>query len=84
MGELAAAGPWVSLKEKHPPLHTQVLVRQKDAPGFVADVACFVGQQPSGELRWIMADIRLESRQLTHWAELFDVPDEVEPRRCSP
>ena len=73
---MTAAGPWIALPEK-PPLHTQVLVRLRGGVGFSADVACYAGkfERPEGgmEERWILADVRLESRQITHWAELFDV-----------
>lgn len=54
---------------------TTVLVRHKDCVGEVYDVAIFAGVQPDGEQRWIMGDIRLESRQLTHWMTLPGPPD---------
>ncbi len=69
---MTAAGSWVPIAER-PPLHTQVLVRLKGGTGFVADVACYAGLQPDGEDRWLLADVRLESRQITHWAPLIDV-----------
>lgn len=56
------------------PVNRPVLVRHKDGPGEIFDVAVFVGRQPDGELRWIMGDVRLVSRQLTHWHELPEGP----------
>lgn len=70
---MSAAGPWIARGDAMPPLHTSVLVRLRGGAGFAADVACYVGKQPDGKERWILADVRLESRQVTHWAELFDV-----------
>lgn len=73
MKQRRAAKPWIKLSTAHPPVNRQVLIRQKEAVGFVADVACFVGRQPDGELRWILADRRLESRQISHWAAINEV-----------
>lgn len=73
---MTAAGPWMPVGKK-PPVHTQVLVRLRGGAGFTADVACYTGRTPEGEERWILADVRLESRQITHWAELFDVTHEA-------
>jgi hypothetical protein len=74
-----ATGPWVRLSERHPRVDQQVLVRHREGVGGnVCDVACFVGKQSDGELRWIMADVRLESRQIIDWAEIYD-PDEWFP-----
>jgi hypothetical protein len=74
---MAAAGPWIALSEQMPPLHNQVLVRLRGGAGFVADVACYIGKQDDGTgkqlERWILADVSLQSRQITHWAELHDV-----------
>lgn len=69
---MSASGPWIALPVK-PPLHTQVLVRLRGGVGFTADVAAYAGRQPDGEERWVLADVRLEGRQITHWAELFDL-----------
>ncbi|MBD3762598.1 hypothetical protein [Rhizorhabdus sp.] len=64
-----AAGPWTPIARAHPPENRQVLVRLRESVGGgVCDVACFVGRQPDGEMRWIMADVRLDSRQIVEWA----------------
>lgn len=73
MNQRRAAKPWIALTKTHPPINRQVLVRQREAVGFVADVACFLGKQPDGELRWVLSDQRIESRQITHWAAINDV-----------
>lgn len=71
--EAVAAGRWIPLSERHPEPHCQVLVRLREgAGGFVCDVACYAGRQPDGERRWILADVRLESRQIVAWAEIID------------
>lgn len=73
---MSAAGEWIALGDEMPKLHNQVLVRLRGGAGFVADVACYIGKQDEGGKqidRWILADVRLESRQITHWAELHDV-----------
>lgn len=59
---------------KSAPVGRPVLVRYRDSVGEVYDVAVFVGRQPDGELRWIMSDVHLVSRQLTHWHELPELP----------
>jgi hypothetical protein len=68
---MSAAGNWIALSDRKPGHDTQVLVSLKGGAGFVADVACYVGMQPDGEDRWILADVRLESRQISHWAEIL-------------
>lgn len=74
-----AAGLWIDLPKK-PPLHQQVLVQLKAMSGDVCDVACYAGeyQLPEGgkEERWILADVRLESKQIKRWA-FIRVPDEI-------
>ncbi len=51
-----------------------------EGPGQVCDVACYVGLQPTGEHRWILADVRLESRQIIRWAHIFPEPPRDELR----
>lgn len=62
---------WRKPSDEMPPLHNQVLVSIKGGPGFVADVACYIGKQDDGSGkqidRWILAEVRLETRQITHW-----------------
>jgi hypothetical protein len=59
-----------------PPLHQQVLVALKGGAGFIADVACYIGEQDDGAGRkvdrWILADVRLETRQITHWKPITE------------
>jgi hypothetical protein len=78
---MTVAQEWVEMP-KLPPLHVGVLVQLTYAPGFVCDVACYVGkyQRPEGgaEERWILADVRLESHQIKRWALLNDPEDEEE------
>lgn len=63
-----AANPWVELARSHPKPDCQVLVQLHEGVGFICDVAIFVGKQPDDEMRWIMSDVRLESRQIVRWA----------------
>lgn len=56
------------------PINQSVLVRHRESVGDTFDVAVFVGRHPDGELRWIMGDVRLVSRQLTHWHPLPEAP----------
>lgn len=60
---------------KPPPQHVSLLVRL-ELVGPVYDVAVFAGVQPDGERRWIMADIRLDQRLITHWARILEPDDE--------
>ena len=69
---MSAAGEWTPVSKK-PPLHNQVLVRLRGGVGFTADVACYIGRDDEGNDRWILADVTLDSRQITHWAELHEV-----------
>lgn len=75
-----AASPWHDLPEK-PPLHLGVLVELKRLGiAGICDVACYAGQfQVEGggtEDRWILADVRLDSRQIKRWAYIY-VPDAI-------
>src|SRR5690242_7986535 len=67
---------WRTIKEEMPPLHTQVLVALKGGVGFVADVACYTGtyEDSAGKKfdRWILADVSLETRQITHWKPITE------------
>jgi hypothetical protein len=69
-----AAGVWNILNdqklETHPEINKSVLIKLRHSVGTVCDVACFAGKQPDGELRWILADIRLGSHQIEAWAEI--------------
>lgn len=38
--------------------------------GPVCDVACFVGRQPDGSLRWILADVRLDQSRIIRWSRI--------------
>ena len=61
---------WFEVSKIKPPLHMGVLVMQREGVGEVCDVACYFGEidmELGHESRWIMADIRLSSKQLTHW-----------------
>jgi hypothetical protein len=67
---------WRLVRDEMPPLHNQVLVSLKGGPGFVADVACYIGKQDDGTGkqidRWILADVRLETRQISHWKPITE------------
>jgi hypothetical protein len=65
---------WYSIKSKTPPTDRSVLVRHKDAAGEAFDVAMYVGRQADGEDRWVLADIRLDTRQISHWCEVPAFP----------
>jgi hypothetical protein len=58
---------WIRLKKKTPPLYVSVLVRL-DLVGPVYDVATFNGIMPDGEVRWTLADVRIDHTLITHWA----------------
>lgn len=62
---------WISIKIK-PPENKSILVRM-NIVGPVYDVAIFKGILPDGERRWIMGDICLDEKLITHWAELNDL-----------
>lgn len=69
----AVSGPWFNVATK-PPLHSQVLIELRTSVGPIYDVACYIGSQDDGEggkvERWILADVRLESRQIKRWAAI--------------
>lgn len=66
---------WVKLsKTALPPLHQGVLIRTIGV-GPVYDVACYTGKDASGADRWIMADITLDAKAITHWAVIIDPED---------
>ena len=66
---------WTKPSKGKPPVDQQVLVRLTDCVGGeVCDVACYVGKQDDGEDRWILADIRLDSRQIAEWAYIYPTP----------
>jgi hypothetical protein len=66
---------WVKTTKSMPPPHQQVLIRLRESPGGeVCDVACYVGKLPDGEDRWILADVRLDTRQIVEWAHIFPTP----------
>ena len=60
---------WRDLPGVMPPLHTQVLVELRDGVGQVCDVACYIGED-----RWILTDVRLDSRQIVRWASIYPQP----------
>lgn len=71
---------WMSPTDAMPPMHKQVLVALRGGvggSGEVCDVACYIGKQDDGSGkavdRWILADVRLETRQIAYWAE-FQTP----------
>lgn len=74
---MTAATEWVPVAEAKPELHNQVLIAFVGGAGFVADVACYLGPLPGGGDRWILADISLDSSQISHWAEIVAPGDEV-------
>ncbi len=66
---------WTKPSKSMPPPDQQVLVRLVDSVGGeVCDVACYVGKQTDGEDRWILADIRLDTRQIAEWAFIYPNP----------
>lgn len=65
-GPTTAALDWQPIR-KLPPVDTSILVRSVMV-GPVYDVAVFLGRQPDGTLRWILADIDIAHEQITHWA----------------
>lgn len=72
---MVARSPWHLPAQKMPPLHNQVLVELREGPGSVYDVACYIGKvQVDGggtEDRWILADVRLDTRQIRRWASIL-------------
>lgn len=73
------AGAWQEVAKVKPPPHQQVLVELREGPGQVYDVACYVGKQADGEDRWILADVRLESKQLVRWQHIVGADDRRGP-----
>lgn len=70
---------WTKTSKAMPPPNQQVLVRLIDSVGGeVCDVACYVGKQSDGEDRWILADVRLDTRQIAEWAFIFPKPPKNE------
>jgi hypothetical protein len=65
---------WRETRKEMPPLHTQVLVALRAGFNYVCDVACYIGSQDNGSGkqvdRWILADVFLETRQITYWAPI--------------
>lgn len=67
---------WTKLtKSNPPPLHQGVLIRTIGV-GTVYDVACYVGKDAGGADRWILADVTLDAKTITHWA-LISEPEDV-------
>lgn len=70
---------WTKTSKAMPPPNQQVLVRLIDSVGGeVCDVACYVGKQSDGEDRWILADVRLDTRQIAEWAFIIPKPPKNE------
>jgi hypothetical protein len=73
---------WRLVTDEKPPLHRQVLVELREGVGQVCDVACYVGRfdlEGGGvEDRWILTDVRLDSRQIKRWAPIYPVPPRSE------
>lgn len=70
-----AESVWTKPSKALPPRDQQVLIRLVDSVGGeVCDVACYVGKQTDGEDRWILADIRLDTRQIAEWAFIYPTP----------
>jgi hypothetical protein len=58
---------WRDPRREKPPLHKSVIVLLKNGVGTTYDVACYAGLQPEGEDRWILADVRLDTKQIAYW-----------------
>lgn len=67
---------WTKFSKEYPEPGRSYLV-MIEGPGYIADVAFYEGRRPSGEHWWIMGDITLSDRIMTHWAEI-DYPEEDE------
>lgn len=48
-----------------------------EGPGHIADVAFYEGRRPNGDHWWIMGNINLSDRIMTHWAEI-EYPEDDE------
>lgn len=70
---------WTKPSKAKPPADQQVLIRLTDCVGGeVCDVGCYVGKQLDGEDRWILADIRIDTRQIAEWAYIYPTPPKSE------
>lgn len=72
---------WHIAADKKPPLHQQVLVELKEGVGQVCDVACYLGKVVrDGEKsdQWMLADTRLDARQIKRWAHIYPLPPKNE------
>lgn len=68
---------WHNAAQDKPPLHNQVLVELKEGVGTVCDVACYLGKVTTDGVtteRWLLADHRLDARQIKRWAEIYPEP----------
>lgn len=75
MSDTEGKNVWIKPGNQKPPLDQQVLVKLKDCVGGeVCDVAAYVGKQDDGEDRWILADSRLDTRQIAEWAFIYPSP----------
>lgn len=73
---------WKLPADEMPPLHNQVLVELREGAGQVCDVACYIGRFDidggGTEDRWILADVRLDTRQIKRWAHIYPSPPKSE------
>jgi hypothetical protein len=65
---------WRDPAKEMPPLHKSVLVLLRGGAGSVYDVACYAGAYEDGD-RWILADVRLDTRQIAYWQNLQRPPE---------
>lgn len=74
----ATGSAWKLPSAGMPPLHQQVLIELREGPGSVCDVACYIGKhQVEGggmEDRWVLADVRLDTKQIKRWAHIYPEP----------
>lgn len=68
-----AAGGWISVRKRKPPLHTSVLARIVGGAGSTFDVVCYLGKQPDGSERWVLSDVFLQETRISHWATILDI-----------
>lgn len=65
---------WRKPSSELPPLHKSVLVLLRGGVGPTFDVACYAGRYDDGD-RWLLADVRLDTRQIAYWQNLQRPPD---------
>lgn len=70
-----AAGPWIAMTKRLPKPGATYLIRT-EIVGPCYDCAFYHGRRKDGSHWWVLGNIEIDARSITHWAHLVD-PEEL-------